>query len=256
MAHGFKHGGTGGASLNFKVVGSTTEPANPKGTVIWVNTDVEITSWIFSTTEPTECTEGMIWFTTGTSSTAPFNALKKNDIEVYPLRAEQYISGAWVRKIAKSYRNDKWVDWLYYLYFNGDECKGITGGWDNNNVTISSGVSVNALSVDRRSDCIVVTQTATSKAGAFTTVNPVDVTNFNTAVFDIDFKEVSTTASWGLVGVHKNKSTPREGASYLPETDWNNNPINVFISELSGPCYFSVGLYSTSYITMRGVWLL
>jgi len=41
-----------GAELNFEVVGGTTKPANPIENTIWVNTENEITSWIFSATEP------------------------------------------------------------------------------------------------------------------------------------------------------------------------------------------------------------
>lgn len=44
--------GAGGTSLNFKVVGGTTAPVNPKENTIWVNTDVKITSWHFGAEEP------------------------------------------------------------------------------------------------------------------------------------------------------------------------------------------------------------
>lgn len=41
-----------GVELNFKVVGGTIQPTSPSENMIWVNTDVEITSWVFSATEP------------------------------------------------------------------------------------------------------------------------------------------------------------------------------------------------------------
>lgn len=46
--------GFGGGSnpLNFKVVGGTVQPDNPKENTIWINTDTEITSWDFSATQP------------------------------------------------------------------------------------------------------------------------------------------------------------------------------------------------------------
>ena len=106
MAKGFKHGAGGGAALNFKVVGGTTEPASPKENTIWVNTDAEITSWIFSATEPENPSEGMVWISTGASSNIVFNALKKNSVMVYPFAASQYISGAWVSVGVKAYQND------------------------------------------------------------------------------------------------------------------------------------------------------
>lgn len=45
-------GGGSAAGLNFKVVGGTTQPSNPSENTIWVNTDKEITGWIFSAKNP------------------------------------------------------------------------------------------------------------------------------------------------------------------------------------------------------------
>ena len=118
MAKGFKHGAGGGSGLNFSVKAYASESALPsveRENTIAVFTDVEISGWIFSATQPTSKEEGIVWFPTGDSSTVQFNALKKNGIEVYPLSAKQYVSGAWVDKAAKSYQGGKWVDW-----YNGD----------------------------------------------------------------------------------------------------------------------------------------
>lgn len=111
-------GGGSGGGLNFKVVGNP-QPSNPKENTIWLNTDVDITGWVFSATEPENLEEGMVWIYTGTSSSVEFNALKKNGITVYPLSAKQYVSGAWADKTAKSYQGGKWVDWFYYLMKDG-----------------------------------------------------------------------------------------------------------------------------------------
>ena len=105
-----------GGGLNFSVVGGLTQPANPKENTIWVETDVDITSWIFSATEPETPAEGMVWIITGKASAAEFNALKKNSIQVYPISAKQYVSGAWVNVTAKSYQGGEWVDWIEWLF--------------------------------------------------------------------------------------------------------------------------------------------
>ena len=65
-------------SLNFDVVGNP-QPTNPKENTIWLNTDAEITSWIFSPTEPTAET-GMVWITFNIAGAVSFNALKKNGL--------------------------------------------------------------------------------------------------------------------------------------------------------------------------------
>lgn len=103
-------GGGSGGGLNFKVVGGTSTPSSPKENTIWVNTDAEITSWVFSATEPETPAAGMVWFTTDKKSTAPFNALKKNNITLCPISTQQYVSGAWVEKTAKCGKSGEWVE--------------------------------------------------------------------------------------------------------------------------------------------------
>lgn len=79
---------------------------------------------------------GQVWIHTGSSGTGSFNALKKNGITVSPILAEQFASGAWVEKTAKSYQNGEWVDWwsgelykdgkLYNVLADGFETVGST----------------------------------------------------------------------------------------------------------------------------------
>ena len=106
--------GSGGAALNFKVVGNP-KPESPAENTIWLNTDAPITSWIFSVTEPSPAEAGMVWISVGTSSPVEFNALKKNAIQVSPISAKQYIDGAWVTVEAKTFQGGAWVEWIRYL---------------------------------------------------------------------------------------------------------------------------------------------
>lgn len=105
-------GGVGGTSLNFDVKAYATEEtllaATPKENTIGIITETPITSYIFSATEPSPAAAGMVWISTGTSSTIEFNALKKNGIQVYPLSAKQYVSDAWVDAPVYIYQNNAW----------------------------------------------------------------------------------------------------------------------------------------------------
>lgn len=103
---------SGGTSLNFKVVGGTSQLTSARENAIWVNTDVGITSWEFSPAEPAEPAEGMVWIYTGTSSGVAFNALRKNALMIYPIAAKQYIGGVWVDKTAMSYQDGAWQSWV------------------------------------------------------------------------------------------------------------------------------------------------
>ncbi len=110
---------SGGASLNYSVVGGAAQPSSPKENMIWVNTSTAITSHVFSATQPTNPVAGMVWFNTGTTSTVAFNALKKNALWVYPTGCAQYVGGAWVVKKAKIYQGGAWAAWSKILFENG-----------------------------------------------------------------------------------------------------------------------------------------
>ena len=121
--------GGGGSPLNFKVVGNP-KPANPKENTIWLNTNDEITGWVFSVDEPTNPSAGMVWIPHGESSKISLNALKKNGIMLYPTGAKQYIGGAWVKKTTQIYQGGNWIGWATYLFnYSNQEYTWQARGW-------------------------------------------------------------------------------------------------------------------------------
>ena len=122
MAKGFKHGAGGTDALNFKVVGGTEQPENPKENTIWVNTGTEISGWVFSPEEPVEPSGGLVWIGLGTASPAPFNALKKGGLYCFPTSCGQYVGGAWANKDAFLFAGGEWVRFsstIVWIYDNG-----------------------------------------------------------------------------------------------------------------------------------------
>lgn len=116
----YLHGFGGGTGLNFHVKAYASQDALPETAAentIAVFTDHEITGWEFGTSAPGNPFEGLVWIFTGTSSPVAFNALKKNCVNICPISAKQYISGAWVNKTAKSYQDGAWVDWWDGYFF-------------------------------------------------------------------------------------------------------------------------------------------
>lgn len=191
---GRTNAGGGGTSLSFKVVGGTSQPASPKDNTIWVNTDVPITSYVFSVTEPTGI-PGLVWITTGATGSVEFNAIKKNYIQIYPISAKQYISGAWVAKTAKIYQRGAWVDlWNGELYNAGDEFTNITGGWTNSGCTYASGsTSLSVIAPKKNSTYIEFTSSESSKVCGATTDKPIDLTNYSAVHFEIETLGTGTT---------------------------------------------------------------
>lgn len=181
MAKGFKSGAGGGVPLNFKVVGGTSAPSNPKENTIWVNTDAGITSWAFSAAQPETATAGMVWFKLDTTCPAEINIMKKNCVMVYPVSVKQYVGGVWAEKTAMTYQIGSWVEWTTYMYNMGDTCDHLTGGWktrawgsmSNNNTAKEPKVTYNETSVtfDNSSN------TSKLACGVWEPVKDVDLTN-------------------------------------------------------------------------------
>lgn len=173
MSEGYIIGG-GGSALNFKVIAVASESALPSSAAentIAVITTAPITSYVFSATAPTLPAEGMVWFTTGAASMVGFNAIKKNGLWVYPTGCQQYISGAWVSKTAKTYKNGAWVDWVTYLYNYGST--GYSFG------TSHGGLPVAVVgSASEQSTYWILAVSGPSTAAALYTNSKINLTNY------------------------------------------------------------------------------
>lgn len=179
---------SGGQPLNFKVVGGTAAPDAPRENMVWVNTDAEITSWIFCAAQPETPAEGMVWIATGRGSNVEFNALKKNGIQVCPLSAMQYVSGAWVDVTAKSYQGGAWVDWINWnLLFDYGDNTAVTGGW-----TIGSG---HTRTVNSDGSWTITHNSNQSYVSSLIS-NDIDLTDKNTLYFQGSLS--GTSATFGI----------------------------------------------------------
>ena len=130
--------------LNFRVVGGTAQPASADQNTLWLKTDAEITSYIFSGTAPESPEPGMAWFETAASGVAGFNALRKNAIHLYPISTKQYLDGAWKPMDAFLYDGTAWVQVAkgrLYLYKNGDRNLDVTGDFYHGSTIVSDGTA-------------------------------------------------------------------------------------------------------------------
>lgn len=249
----------GGAPLNFKVVGGTTEPENPKENTIWVNTDVPITGWYFSANQPENMAEGEVWITTGNRSAVEFNILKKNVVQVYPLSAKQYVGGARVDKPAKSYQVGEWVEWFTYLYDVGNVFEELTGGY--NSFLYKGGGSA---SVDSDGMHIQATKTESyyyPQTGLYT-VNKIDLTKYNTIKVEGTLNKNGGGGNF-CVGVYPNE--PPNLDSHLAINYHGTEgafEVAVDISNVTGSYYLAVAAMinydqgaATPVVTVTKIWL-
>ena len=187
----------GGAELNFEIVGGTTQPSNPAENMIWVNTNIDISSWSFAVDQPTELEEGMVWFKTATSSGAEFNALKNNSLQVYVVTAKQCVDGALVNVDVCIYKDGTWAAFGVFLFNYGTQTYNWTASSlvsyiSSNNVSVTPGVSTN----DDGSITLYVNRGGYNfGSGIYRVYDAIDLANFKTLNIST---EVSGLATWFL----------------------------------------------------------
>lgn len=175
------------SSLNFIVVDGTTQPENPKENTIWVNTSTIITNWTFSTKEPEVPEEGMVWFSTGMESALEFNALKKNELQVYPSLTKQYNDNMWDSVEASIYRDGEWKSFYDGVLCTSDnEFTQITGGWiaDTQFTPWNDPDVATAPTVTKDHDSITLNM-GLNQTGSYRTKNKIDVSKYTTLCVDV-----------------------------------------------------------------------
>lgn len=203
---GRTNGGSGGASLNFKIVAYTDEnsllQATPPENTIGVITGAKITSWTFSVEAPADPVDGMLWIQTGTASAVAFNAVKKNGIEVYPISAKQGTGTSWVDVTCKSYQNGEWADWWNgELYIDGDQFEAVTGGWWNNpNLYWNS--SYKNGGQDLVYDKFLTVPAANGRSTCATTRNKIDMSSFDELAFEFASDSSTPPSTSSTVVIH------------------------------------------------------
>ena len=197
--------------------------------------EMKIAGHIFSATQPENPVEGMVWFQTGMSSNAAFNALKKNSIEVYPTGCKQYVVDAWVTKTAKTCINGDWVDWWNgELYDSGNEYSAQTGGWV---ISGTGSKESNYIRVGKTSAIAPSTNSAQFN-------NYVDLSAYST--LKLNFIELSSNSTTGRMYVYLYNATGEKLAS---ETILSGNKTeanvtkSVDISSIGEPVFVQIVTY-------------
>ena len=247
-------GGGGVGGLNFQVIGGTTAPNNPKENTIWVNTSTKITGWVFSATQPTRAT-GMVWISVGASSPVAFNALKKNNITVYPLSAKQYVSGAWLDKTAKTYQNGAWVDWMPEgaLFYHGDQIVDVTGGWQFTNF---DGWSFESSYGNMDGGLSITIPTSGNRGGVFTIKNKVIKGNYTKLCVLLKDYDNTSGAFKVYVGVPSQNTSPNISGHFTIISNPTGNGVHkVDISKASASFYVACGATGLGGVTFEEVWL-
>ena len=226
----FNMTGGGGAAMNYSVKAYASElvlPASGKANEIAVITSTAIGEHQFSVSAPTLRADGSalaagdVWFSTGSQSNFPFNALKKGGLYVYGQAVFQYDGSAWQAVTAKIWYGGAWVDWMLYLYKAGNECTGVTGGIVGTQTTNAS-VTKNVDSIK-----LALANVASGGSCAISTANKIDMTTLQTLHVYASVGYVQGTTRL----IASNQQFVANGGASLVLTA---NTVNTFALDVSG----------------------
>ena len=244
-----------GMELNFEVVGGTTEPSNPTENMIWVNTDVQFSNWVFSSVEPLAPSEGLLWIVNGSSSSTEFNILKENCFFAYPKAAKQYINDEWQYVVAKIYQDGNWLSWDKYLFYyssqdyswyessmpaaiasNQSGCAPSISKNDNGSVTVWGGSSVSNTYVN----------------GIYMLNGAFDFTNVDRLIINVEENSGGTATvipTWADAW----SGHAEYGGDMVVGVDLNPGDVILDTSGISGTYLFGIGIYKGSYFTLNSI---
>lgn len=268
MAIGKTNAVGGGTSLNFDVKRYPTEAElladTPKENTIGIITTNKITGWMFAAAYPAEPVEGMVYITTGTEGNISFNALKKNAIQVYPLRTQQYVGSAWVNVTAMSYQDGKWSEWKTYLYNKGETAYNFTvKGMKSESSAAALGV---APTITKNSDNVYIKiekgSNANGSAGIAYISEKADLTNASTLCVEGDFyqdynKEFPMFCVWSSIGTYSNENIKASKSIVSALETEETKLIQLDVSNLTGSYNIGIRMLSTesnSYARIRQIY--
>lgn len=253
---------TGTLALNFSVVGGLTQPADPTENMLWVKTAAEITGYVIAASAPATAAEGTVMIFTGTASLVAFNALKKNQLMVYPGAVKMYSTGAWVNMDASIYQDGKWTrisfSSLYIVQAGtiqtppGFSTFGATNGVQP---TVTQGDGYRLI-------------TTTVNSNAVTTDSPISVNNRSTlyAAINVVKLTASSTAQWKGVSLALLSGTGLANFTVLTQAivqqmlaqTLGEHTLSVDVSSLTGEYYPAICVPSNgttgSQVQVSNLW--
>lgn len=186
----------------------------------------------------------------GTYGNIEFNAISENGIQIYPISAQQYVSGIWVNKSAKIWQNNHWFDWWdgSTIYEIGNEYTFITGGWGK--VAPNSVISG---TFEITNEGMKVSASSSSGRHCYRTHNnEIDLTNYRTI-------ECTAYGHYDRSCLVLSKADGTQGAN-VQITSGSPTTYTLDISSVTGKWYIGFGVWfqenATYAMTMQKIKLI
>jgi hypothetical protein len=202
--------------------------------------------------------DGKVWFKTGAKSNASFNALKKNELMVYPVSAYQYINNEFIDVDSVVYQYGQWVElykWDGTLYDSGNQYVDITGGWK-----VGEG---NATATVNDTEMKLSTSSNSANRIHVETKNKVDLTNYNSIYAQVTINKLSLGSGIANVrcrlGYSSTNGANLANISTKTEQSFTGKCkaiLQLDISDVVGEQFvvFGIGYYSVT-VTVDKIWM-
>lgn len=242
------------SDLNFKVVGSASQPTTTSTNLIWVNTSTAITSWAMQGTEPTG-SAGMVWIKIALDGDTAFNSLKSNSLTIAVVKCQQYIDGAWVNKEAQIYIGGAWVAFSSESLVLFEVDGSCASNWTNSGWTFTQGGSYSIGAGTISESSLKVNAAWGTSYIVLGTASTVDLTNYSKLHVDYSFTSGGISELRLCTGTNLNTTVKSQ-------TITSGTSVELDISALSGAHYIvfdAAGSNSYGYngvLTVTNVYLV
>lgn len=140
------------------------------------------------------------------------------------------------------------LDYLPYLYINGDECTDLTGGWVSEAKGINSGGPTGLAPTVVRGSTLEISLNGPTVGGIVRTNNKIDLTKYSSIKFNGEMvNPTDNHDGWLQICVWSNIGTyymDNRVASYIVRAHQTINDAAIDISSLSGSFYVGFALFS------------
>ena len=218
----------GGGGGNFNVVGGLTQPTSQKNNTIWVRTNVTITSYHISPTQPVAPSEGLVWIKTGDSGTG-LTAGGKNTLTIYPQVAMIYSGDTWQSLLGAVYKDKTWTQ-IGELALYKD---GVFGATHTEMVANGSVVYADAYYSAKTKGQNLVCE-------SYVVFGPVSLDGFGVITMRAQKRDTQKTTAFALL-VAQSPTAGRNGATLKTEQNVTNNnetTVSLDVSSLSGDGWY------------------
>ena len=237
----------GGASLTVNAYSSL--PSSGTEDSIAIITSTSMTSWVVQPTMPTTTTAGTVWIDVGEGAST---TIQLDNIQISPIRAYQYVSGAWQPVDAYVRKGSSWTQFSQRqleIFMNGTTNTAVTTiVFDKHGASLLDGTRLK------------VRITGSGAEGYAGTGSKIDVSGFNSLCVKITCGSVNTSCSFGLRTAHNTAATS-SGASYASSKTISMTKNTTYtekldIASFSGSYYIVVSTVAVGQTTyVNEIWL-